>query len=149
MAEIGFKGGAALEARLKEIAARSDTAHSVRAGFLENATYPDGTHVATVAAIQEWGATAKNIPSRPFFRNMIAAHEGEWGGNLGNLIETHGYDAHKLLSLMGELIAGQIRNSIQATNSPPNAPATIARKGHDKVLIDSGHMYNSVDYEVE
>ena len=31
----------------------------------------------------------------------------------------------------------------------PNAPSTIARKGHDKPLIDTGTLKASIDYEVK
>ena len=65
--------GPGLRKRLSEIARGLDKAAKVRIGFLENATYPDGKPVAMIAAIQEFGAPARNIPPRPFFRQMIAA----------------------------------------------------------------------------
>jgi len=52
------------------------------------------------------------------------------------------------LARMGEGIAGQLRESIQSTNSPPLAESTIEAKGFEKPLIDTGHMWNSVAYEV-
>ena len=39
--------------------------------------------------------------------------------------------------------------SIDETNSPPLAQATIDKKGSDKPLIDSGEMRKSVRSEVE
>lgn len=52
-----FSGGAALEAKLREIAAKVGKPNMVRVGFLEDATYPDGTPVALVAATNEYGGT--------------------------------------------------------------------------------------------
>lgn len=52
-----FSGGAALEAKLREIAAKVAKPNMVRVGFLEDATYPDGTPVALVAATNEYGGT--------------------------------------------------------------------------------------------
>jgi hypothetical protein len=149
MPTIGFKGGERLEARLNDLGARLGNAKEVRVGFLENALYPDGTYVATVAAIQEWGAPSRHIPPRPFFRTMIAAQKDGWPAALDKNLQAHDYDARTALSLMGEGIAGQLRQSIVDTNDPPNAPSTIARKGHDKPLVDSGYMLQRVDYEIE
>lgn len=52
-----FSGGAALEAKLREIATKVAKPNMVRVGFLEDATYPDGTPVALVAATNEYGGT--------------------------------------------------------------------------------------------
>jgi hypothetical protein len=120
----------------------------VRVGFLEGATYPDGTSVALVAAVQDMGSPAQNIPPRPFFRNVVAAKSGEWPNALRAALAATDDDAEKALGIVGEGIAGQLRQSIVDTNEPPLAPATIARKGFDKPLVDTGHMLQSVDKEV-
>ena len=49
---------------------------------------------------------------------------------------------------MGQGISGQLKQSIVDTNEPPLAASTIARKGFAKPLVDTGHMLQSVDYEV-
>lgn len=142
------KGGDRLSAELQRIAGAVSSAERVKVGFLSGATYPDGKPVAMIAAIQNWGAPAAGIPPRPFFSDMIQSKQHEWGPATGNLLVANGYDAAITLRLVGEAVAGQLRQSIQDTNEPPLAPSTIARKGHAKPLIDSGHLYNSVDYEV-
>ena len=53
-----LKGGAHADAYLQKIADRIKQAGTLRVGFLEGATYPDGTSVAMVAAIQNFGAPA-------------------------------------------------------------------------------------------
>ena len=65
-----ISGGDKLQRALDRIAKNLSKAASVEIGFAENATYPDGTSVALVAALNEFG-TGK-IPPRPFFRNMVA-----------------------------------------------------------------------------
>jgi hypothetical protein len=50
----------------------------LKAGFIDNSTYEDGTSVAMVAAANEYGDPAFNRPPRPFFRNAIEEHEAEW-----------------------------------------------------------------------
>jgi hypothetical protein len=143
-----FTGGDKLRAKLAELAAKVGRPATVQVGFLEGATYPNGTSVALVAAVQEFGAPSRGIPPRPFFRAMIAKESGHWGDDVGKILAANGYDGPKALALMGEEISGELRQSIVETNSPPLAPATAKAKGSDKPLVDTGHMLNSIDYEV-
>lgn len=148
MAVRRVSAGPGLEEALQRIADQLGRAGKVRIGFLENATYPDGTQVAMVAAIQDYGAPAAGIPPRPFFRNMVAAKSPEWPAAISDLLVQHDYDAKVVLTLMGEAIAGQLRQSIVDTNEPELAESTKRRKGFDKPLVDTGHMLDSVDFEV-
>ena len=149
MAVRSLSGGDALEAKLKELAQKVAKPRTLRVGFLENSTYPDGTSVPMVAAIQEFGAPSRGIPPRPFFRSMIEAKSPDWGKQLGGLVRDGDYEVDVALGQMGEGIKGQLQASIIATNSPPLAQATIAAKGNAKPLVDTGHMLNSVDYQVK
>jgi hypothetical protein len=179
-----MKGGAFLQKRLQEIAKNISKPGALRVGFLEDATYEDGTQVSYISAIQEFvgtydhpggtsytigkdgmatfrkkdfegpvsGVTGKHqitIPARPYFRTMIQAHKGEWGDQLGKVIVANNYDAEKSMGLMGEVIKGELQESIGQLTSPPLAPSTVKKKGFDKPLIDTGHMQNSVDYDVK
>lgn len=156
-----IKGGDKFEAVLKDIANKLGHKAVLQVGFLEGATYPDGTNVAFVAAMNEFGhrvgaAPAAGerdertvVPPRPFFRNMIADKSGEWPEAIGGLLTATDYDVEKTLELTGEAIQGQLQQSIIDTNSPPLAPSTIARKGSEKPLVESGHMLNSVDFIVK
>lgn len=141
-----ISGGKKLEIELARMAANLAGGKTLRVGFLENATYPDGTPVAMIAAIQDLGSG--DIPPRPFFRNMIAAKSGEWPKALGDLLKDNDYDSAKALEEMGHGIKGQLQQSIRDTNSPPLAASTIARKGHAKPLIDTTLMISRVDFEV-
>ena len=143
------KGGEKLSEKLKELAKMVSKPATLRVGFLENAKYPNGTPVAMIAAIQDYGAPSVGIPPRPFFRNMIAAKKGEWPDAIAKLLKANNLDAEKALEQTGQAIAGQLRQSIQDTNAPPLAQATIERKGFSKPLIDTGHLWNSVDYDVK
>lgn len=143
-----IKGGDKLEKALADIAKRVGRGGEVRIGFLEGATYPDGTSVPLVAAVQNFGASEKGIPPRPFFSNMVKEKSPQWPAKLGKVLKANDYNVDQSLAQMGEGIKGQLQQSIRDTNSPPLAPATIARKGFEKPLVDTGHMLNSVDYEV-
>lgn len=146
MAQI--KGGGVFASLVRGISDGMTKSSVVDIGFLENATYPDGTQVALVAAVQEFGSSSRGIPPRPFFRNMIAAKKGEWPEAAKHLLVGNNYDSTSTLQQLGEGIKGQLQTSITETNAPPLKPSTIAHKGFDKPLIDTGQMINSVDYRV-
>lgn len=150
---VEIKGGDKLAKVLREIAARLGGAGAaVKVGFLEGATYPGsadnpGLTVAQVAFWNNFGTI--KAPARPFFSNAIAEKSPEWGGDLGKALKASNYDAKTAMNIMGEVIKGQIVQSIVDTNSPPLAPSTAKRKGFDKPLIDTGVMQRAVDYAVE
>lgn len=144
-----IKGGDKLATALAKISENVSKAAVLEVGFLEGATEPDGTSIPMIAAIQEFGAPKVGIPPRPFFRGMIAKHSGEWPDAVGKLLVANGYDAEKTLGQVGDGIAGQLKQSIIDTNSPPLAAATVKRKGFDKPLVDTGNLLNSVDFVVK
>ena len=175
MTKITFTGGAKLEKYLNDLAKKLEKGSVLRAGFLEGAVYPDlpaentraeyakkrakgdktalggkvgGTPVAFVAAVQEFGDPAAGIPPRPFFRPAIAQHSDEWGEKLGASLKGTGYDVERALALVGKAIEGDIAASIIATNDPRLAASTVAAKGFEKPLVDSGHLLQSIDSEV-
>ena len=94
---------------------------------------------------------------------MIANKQAEWPAAVGGLLKANNYDALRTLQLTGEAIAGQLRTSIVETNEPPLAPSTLRKRGvagmvynpkdmstfGAKPLVWTGHMLNSVDYQVK
>lgn len=144
---VTLSGGAALEKRLAEIAKKASESAFVEIGFLEDATYPDGKSVAMVAALNEFGHD--NVPPRPFFRGMIQDKSPEWPDAIANLLVANDYSAHRTLDQTGLAIKGQLEEAIAVYVGPPLAQSTIDRKGHDKQLIETGIMKNSVSYNVK
>lgn len=142
-------GGDRANKVIRELAEKLARPVTLRVGFLENARYPNGTPVAMVAAIQNYGAPRANIPPRPFFSNMVAAKSPEWPAAISMLLQKNNYDIVRTLQLTGEAIKGQLQQSIRDTNSPPLKPATIRHKGFATPLIHTGHMLNSVAYSVK
>ena len=147
--DLSFSGGEELLKRLAEIAEKIGDAQTLRVGFLENSTYPDGTSVPMVAAANEWGDPVMNRPPRPFFRSMIADCSPEWGDDLAKIAEATNFNAETLLPLMGERIKDQLQSSIRQFTDPPLSPYTIKKKGFDKPLIDTAVMLNAVDYDIK
>lgn len=119
----------------------------VAVGFMEGATYPDGTPVAAVAYWNEFGSSG--TPARPFFRRMIAAESPTWAPKMAKLAKATNYDGDKVLALMGEDVKGALQQSINDFQTPALAPSTVEAKGFAKPLIDTSHMLNSISYEVK
>ena len=146
---LQVKGGNKINQVLSDIFARASKRDIVNVGFLENSTYPDGTSVPTVAALNEFGVPAHHQPPRPFFRTMIAEKSPDWGKRFAVVLKSTKYDAAKSLDLMGEGISNQLRQAIESADFEPLAPSTIKRKGNSKQLVDTGYMLSRVDYEVK
>lgn len=142
-----MRGGDKFRQRLAELAKQEKTA-KVRVGIIEQANYEgsDGESVAQVAFWNEYGTAT--IPPRPFFRNTIAEHKDEWPKQAAEMLEANGGDVRQTLELMGKGVKGQIVETIQDFREPPNAAATVKKKGFDKPLIDTGTLWRSIDYEV-
>lgn len=141
MAELKTKitGGAKLEAALAKMSSNLKRAATLRVGFLEGSTYPDGTSVPLVAALNEFGHG--KTPPRPFFRNMVAAKSPGWPAAIAPILKAADYDAHKALETVGEGIKGQLQESIIATNEPALSPITVMLRGmkaNDSSLIVTG-----------
>lgn len=139
-------GGDKLKAALDKIAAKLDKGGTLRVGFLEGATAPDGQSIPLRAALNEFGHD--NAPPRPFFRNMIAAKAKEWPEGIAYQLKATNYDVDRTLRITGVAIAGQLQQSILDLWEPALSPVTIAKKGFDKPLIEHGDMINAVAFEV-
>lgn len=144
---MNIKGGEKLTQILADMTAKLEGEKVLSVGFLEGATYPDGTSVASVALWNEFG-TVKS-PPRPFFRTMISNESGSWPALLANAVKHANYDTDNALAIVGEKIKDDLRLSIVDWSEPANAPYTIAKKGFNKPLVDTGHMMNSIGYEVK
>lgn len=146
MAGRTLQGADGVSKALEEIAKRMGGGE-VAVGFMEGATYPDGTPVAAVAFWNEFGKEGQ--PPRPFFRQMIAAESPGWPKKMAALAKATDYDGDKVLALMGEDVKGALQQSINDFTTPGLAPSTIEEKGFSKPLIDTSHMLNSIAYEVK
>ncbi len=148
MAGRTLQGSDGVMKALEDIAKRMGGGE-VSVGFMEGATYPEGTPVAAVAFWNEYGVPSHNQPPRPFFRQMIAAESPTWPGKMAKLAKATDYDGDRVLALMGEDIKGALQKSITDLQAPALAPSTEESKGFSKPLIDTSHMLNSVSYEVK
>lgn len=126
-----------------------------QAGWFETAKYPDGTPVAYVASIMEFGYAAKNIPPRLGLRELVKKRTPAWreiakagihavikgNASIGDVMEG-----------LSATAAGDIRKRITQVSSPPLKPSTVRARAarHSnfkglkswsiKPLVDTGLM---------
>lgn len=111
--------------------------------------YPDGEQVATVAAQHVFGI---GVPQRDFMTYSAPDVEKKSKPLLEKIVKlTNRGETQAVPALMeGAGLAGAaaIKNGIVDGEYTPNSLATIAAKGSDKPLIDTGHMVQSVTYAI-
>ena len=113
--------------------------------------YPDGTRVVDVAATNVFGTD--QIPARDFFaygRNDVIRRTGPTLKQMVAIQNKGGKEeaVEALRNAAGLAGEAAIRQAIIDLDQPPNAEMTIAMKGSENPLIDTGHLKNSVTYVI-
>lgn len=131
----------------------------LRVGFFDTAKYPNGTPVAYVAAIQEFGYPNGGIPPRPFMRPTVAQQQSAWRDSLrkGARATLNGrITTQQMFAQFGLAAAGDISKTISLITTPALDPSTIAsRKSRrkspgvsEKPLVDTGILIGAVSSQV-
>lgn len=111
-----------------------------------------GLSLIELAAIHEFGSPAAKIPERSFIRRTfdqkreLAAATCEKAARA--LIG--GIDPVRCLNIIGLWGATEVKKTVTEGEHipPPLKPATIAKKGSDRPLVDTGRLIASVSWEV-
>ena len=125
---------------------------SVNVGILSDAQpHPDdGADMILIAAANEFGTDT--IPARPFIRGAFDANQRrltQTASRLFGLIMEGKLTSRRALALLGEEHQGQVQEYLQALDTPPNAPRTVAQKGSSNPLVDEGHLLESIRWEYD
>jgi len=130
----------------------------VRAGVVghQAGAVHEGTGMtnAELALIHELGSRDGRIPERSFVRRTLRdpAFRAELAALQARLFAAvllAKMDRDRALGLLGAWAAGKIQRTIVDDQvRPEDSPATIARKGTDKVLVDSGQLVASIGFEI-
>lgn len=148
-----IKGGGKLEKILTSLEQNSSSAKRVDVGFFRGATYPDGTPVATVAAVQEFGNS--RVPARSFMRTTIAEKARLWPKAGEAILRATGCNVRQALETMGGEAASDMQDRIRAITEPALSPATIKKRravgseNPTKPLIDTRTMINALSFQVD
>lgn len=108
-----------------------------------------GLSIAEYAAYNEYGT--KNTPSRPFMRESFDENSSRISKDIDTRyrqVQAGKLDIRSALSLVGLRHTKDIQKKIGSSMAPANSPATIAIKGSDRTLIDTGAMINSIRHVV-
>lgn len=122
----------------------------VQVGFqADSGSYENGATLAEVAAYNELGTSS--TPARPFMRKSFENHEKELQNACDQVNKTlaKGGTTQQALDELGAFVKGLVQEEIVSGDFAPNADSTIAKKGSDKPLIDTGFMRQSVNYQVK
>lgn len=129
---------------------------SASVGWHPTAKYPDGTPVAMVATVMEYGNVKKRVPPRPTVRPTIAEKGKVWSQHAGQGIKAVAegkITPFALMDLLGGEAAGDVRMAIADLTTPPLSEVTKAirkRMGYkpDKPLVRSSLMLTTCVHEV-
>ena len=113
-------------------------------GWFPSAKYANGTPVAYVAAIQEFGAPEDHIPARPFLRPTIARDKDMWVKQLGRGVKdvlANRVTGHNVFAAIATAGAQGVQKTIASIHAPPLSPITIMLRGmkladNDLVVTD-------------
>ena len=147
MTKVKIKSSTSMEKRLQKVL-KVLTKNKLHVGFLNNSEH-NGPRTdmsnASLALLQEHGTD--NIPARPFMTQSL--------GNKNLVKQQIDKQARRLLkdpksamSNMGEDMSHLVKETMDRFSTPANAPATIAKKGSDNPLIETGSLRDSVEYDI-
>lgn len=135
--------------------------NGILAGIGAHPNSKQGLTVATIAAYNEFGTpnAAHPIPSRPFMRNAYEKFKRYGFVFFERAFKVCFCDAKKerlkatprtkdFFTLIGLKIQSFMVSHIDENMAPPNAPATIAKKGSAHTLFDTGILKKSISFEV-
>lgn len=147
---VSITGGAKLKSYISDLKRKLGKAPTTLVGVPRSAgNYEDGTHIATIAAVNEFGSENGKIPERSFLRAGAEKSTPQirklYEKMLPDVIDDK-VDINLVQSLVGELAVGEIKELISNGISPSNAPSTVAAKGSSTPLIDTGTLRNSITY---
>lgn len=122
---------------------------TIKAGVLKSAGSYKNVSITQVATWNEYGTS--RIPSRPFIAIATDTNKG-WQNEVKKQIVgiKSIADVNGALNTIGKKMKEDIKSIIgDRSKLRPNAPSTIAKKGFDAPLLDTGKLEEAIDYEVK
>lgn len=126
-----------------------------KVGWFPSAVYENGTPVALVAVVQEYGSVKNGIPPRPFMRPTQDAKKAEWQRDshvLAKAVVDGKLAPGAIMSGLTQKAEGDIRRTISQVSTPPLSERTIKARARrhskglssSKPLVDRGIMLNTL-----
>jgi hypothetical protein len=142
--------GAGIKKLLKNM---KDSDKVVQVGFPSGIPHgSDGSSVAFIASVHEYGAPSQGIPERPFLAVTIKNHKKDYSRlNKVSAVKLVNNQTNfdSALGLLGTMAQGHVQEYVANGDFAPLQPETILRKKSSKPLIDTGQMRQSVTWEIQ
>ena len=127
----------------------------LKGSFVEVGLWGDGddpaTNLAARGAVHEYGTQNGRIPSRPWMRQTAEKYAEEVNDFVVKLLESltdRNISGITFLGLLGAFYEGKMKAIFTEGEFAELAASTIARKGSDTPLIDTGLMRASITSKV-
>ena len=132
---------------------------SVDVGWFQEARYDNGTPVAWIALLNEYGYITSGKykgyhPPRPFFRTFWQAYSTTEIATKLHIIPMVQQVAlgrmtwNSLYKKMGDELVKLVKERIVTYKTPANSPLTISLKGFNDPLIETKTMLNTIRYRI-
>ena len=129
----------------------------IQVGIVGPINYGPENENLSVAQVWDWqesGLPVKNIPPRPAIRVgfMAPIKSGSYSSYFIESIQriAEGKSTFKQeYTRIGAIAKIDLKKAVADWDTPRNAPLTVALKGFDNPLIDSGLLYDSIDFKVD
>lgn len=110
-----------------------------------------GLPIGSLALIQEYGSTKRNIPARPFvFYSAYLLNDRDI-----NIMRKAAIDflfkrktINTSFTPVGRMGVRTIQRSIMSQRFTPLAPSTIAKKGSSTILVENNELINSAQWKI-
>jgi len=111
----------------------------------------DGASLLEIAATNEFGSDDGRIPARPWLRTSLDRNKAKWSKGAARVPKamTSGGTGEAELRQLGVVMAGDVKETLLDGPWKPNAELTVALKGSDQPLVDTGRLSQSQRAAVE
>lgn len=138
----------------KELLKGSST--ELQVGIVNPVNYGSDNDNLSVAQVWQWqeeGVPSQNIPTRPAIRVgfMTPIKKGLYDSYFIESMQriAQGKSTFKQeYESLGRVAKSDLKEVVEKWDTPPNAPFTVDEKGFNNPLINTGLLYESIDYKV-
>lgn len=122
----------------------------IQVGILEPQTRERDLDMAYLQSIHHYGSIKKNIPSRDVYIAPTSNKKDVIKARVLQAMNGQKVDETKFANVVGEAVLQEAVLETFRTSEglEPNAPLTIARKGSERPLIDTGELMKAQAYKV-
>ena len=136
--------------KLAEVSRNLRATRQVRVGLPKGVQdYPDGTSLVEVATRHEFGDGS--IPQRSFLRSTVSENETGYRDVMAGLakrVVNQKDTPEQAMGKLGQTVVSDVQKKIAEGIQPELSPETIQRKKSSKPLIDTGHLRQSITWEI-